>query len=142
MCKLQLSPKIADEHLVQQRLADRIGQVRLEGVLGVRLDRDETAARRTRTIIMFLGPLMHEFDEFLLPYAGGCDLGTRTGQPHMQALRQFGLSVEATAGFYTVQAPALDSYDRSFVLTERGIPFRTLDDIADGRRPGGHRAAL
>src|SRR5690606_14132037 len=28
------------------------------------------AARRTRSIIMFLGPLMHRFDEFELPYAG------------------------------------------------------------------------
>ena len=46
-----------------------------------------------------------------LPYAGGCDLGTRTVQPHMIALRPFGLEVEARAGEYhaTVQhtgAPA------------------------------------
>ena len=45
---------------------------------------DQRAARRTRSILMFLGPLMHEFDSFELPYAGGCDLGpaqcTRTCQ--------------------------------------------------------------
>lgn len=39
---------------------------------------DEEAARRTRSIIMFLGPLLHRVDSFKLPYAGGCDLGTRT----------------------------------------------------------------
>ena len=44
---------------------------------------DETAARRTRSIIMFLGPLLHREDIFELPYAGGCDLGTRTVEPHM-----------------------------------------------------------
>jgi UDP-N-acetylglucosamine 1-carboxyvinyltransferase len=38
----------------------------------------------------------------------------------MQALRQFGLSVEASSGFYSVQAPPTDTLDRSFVLTERG----------------------
>ncbi len=59
---------------------------------------DADAARRTRSIIMFLGPLLHRADEFELPYAGGCDLGTRTVQPHMIALRPFGLEVEARAG--------------------------------------------
>src|SRR4051812_6829004 len=52
---------------------------------------DQTAARRTRSIIMFLGPLLHREDVFALPYAGGCNLGTRTVEPHMYALRPFGL---------------------------------------------------
>src|ERR1700712_1476417 len=55
---------------------------------------DATAARRTRSIIMFLGPLLHRADTFELPYAGGCQLGTRTIEPHMAALRPFGLDVE------------------------------------------------
>ena len=61
---------------------------------------DEAAARRTRTVIMFLGPLLHEHESFQLPYAGGCDLGTRTVEPHLSALRAFGLDVTATSGFY------------------------------------------
>jgi UDP-N-acetylglucosamine 1-carboxyvinyltransferase len=81
---------------------------------------DAEAARRTRSVIMLLGPLLDETDEYRLPYAGGCDLGIRTVEPHMQALRQFGLSVEASSGFYSVQAPPTDELDRSFVLTERG----------------------
>ena len=59
-----------------------------------------TAARRTRSIIMFLGPLLHRDDVFELPYAGGCNLGTRTVEPHMSALRPFGLEVKATDGSY------------------------------------------
>src|SRR6187399_1646494 len=54
---------------------------------------DATAARRTRSIIMFLGPLMHRDTSFELPYAGGCDLGKRTVEPHLTALRPFGLEV-------------------------------------------------
>ena len=61
---------------------------------------DETAARRTRSIIMFLGPLLHRAGTFDLPYAGGCNLGTRTVEPHMAALRPFGLEVKATDGMY------------------------------------------
>src|SRR5690606_19095351 len=44
---------------------------------------DEEAARRTRSVIMFLGPLLHRVNDFHLPYAGGCQLGTRTVEPHM-----------------------------------------------------------
>ena len=46
------------------------------------------------------GPLLGLEDEFRLPYAGGCDLGTRTVEPHLIGLRPFGLDVTATAGDY------------------------------------------
>ena len=52
---------------------------------------------------MFLGPLLHEMSSFRLPYAGGCDLGTRTVEPHLTALRYFGLDVHATHGFYEAE---------------------------------------
>jgi UDP-N-acetylglucosamine 1-carboxyvinyltransferase len=81
---------------------------------------DETAARRTRSIIMFLGPLLHGIDEFELPYAGGCDLGTRTVEPHMAALRPFGLEVKATEGSYHAQVDRAVVPTRPIVLTERG----------------------
>lgn len=60
------------------------------------------AARRTRSILMFMGPLLHRFRRFKLPYAGGCTLGTRTIEPHLRALSDFGLEVDATScsGFY------------------------------------------
>lgn len=81
---------------------------------------DAEAARRTRSIIMFLGPLMHRFDSFELPYAGGCDLGTRTVEPHMTALRPFGLKVSATEGSYHVMTAQGVVPERPIVLTERG----------------------
>ena len=81
---------------------------------------DETAARRTRSIIMFLGPLMHRTSDFELPYAGGCDLGTRTVEPHMTALRPFGLQVKATEGSYHATVHPGIVPRRPIVLTERG----------------------
>src|SRR6187549_1815588 len=81
---------------------------------------DETAARRTRSIIMFLGPLMHRSSDFELPYAGGCDLGTRTVEPHMTALRPFGLQVKATEGSYHANVSPGITPRRPIVLTERG----------------------
>ncbi|MFT4009636.1 MAG: UDP-N-acetylglucosamine 1-carboxyvinyltransferase [Nocardioidaceae bacterium] len=85
------------------------------------LDRiDVDAARRTRSILMFFGPLLHEADLFELPYAGGCDLGTRTIEPTLAALRPFGLEVKASDGSYhSTVSPRADSH-RKIVLTERG----------------------
>ncbi len=97
---------------------------------------DVDAARRTRSVIMLLGPLLDETSEYLLPYAGGCDLGTRTVEPHMQALRQFGLEVEAKSGFYSVTAPPADELDRSFVLTERGDTVTENAIMAAAHREG------
>ena len=81
---------------------------------------DEEAARRTRSVIMFLGPLMHRETTFDLPYAGGCNLGTRTVEPHMSALRPFGLEVKATEGSYHATVSANTAPTRPIVLTERG----------------------
>ncbi len=95
----------------------------LEIVPPARLDlsaMDLEAARRTRTIIMFFAPLLHDFDTFSLPFSGGCDLGTRTIQPHMHALHNFGLSVTTTNGFYHAAVDRATKPTRAVVLTERG----------------------
>lgn len=84
-------------------------------------DMDEAAARRTRSVIMFFGPLLGNLREFSLPYAGGCNLGARTVEPHLQALRHFGLDVKATEGFYRAHVQLIDGRPtRHITLTERG----------------------
>lgn len=61
---------------------------------------DAAAGRKTRSVIMFMGSLMHVASSFKLPYAGGCKLGERTVQPHLFALEEFGLKVKTTQGYY------------------------------------------
>jgi len=60
------------------------------------------AARKTRSVIMLVGPLMHLMNELAIPYAGGCELGKRTVLPHIYALEEFGVSIEARSGHYQV----------------------------------------
>lgn len=97
---------------------------------------DEDAARRTRSIIMFLGPLLHREDVFDLPYAGGCNLGDRTVQPHMAALRPFGLDVKATEGSYHAQVNRAIEPGRPIVLTERGDTVTENALMAAALHPG------
>jgi UDP-N-acetylglucosamine 1-carboxyvinyltransferase len=101
------------------------------------LDRiDVEAARRTRSVIMFLGPLLHREDVFELPYAGGCDLGTRTVEPHMAALRPFGLEVKATEGSYHATVNRAIQPTRPIVLTERGDTVTENALLAAARHDG------
>jgi UDP-N-acetylglucosamine 1-carboxyvinyltransferase len=69
----------------------------------LKLDKiDAEAARKTRSVLMLLGPLLHDYKEFKIPYAGGCKLGERTVEPHLFALEEFGVDVVATKGHYQV----------------------------------------
>src|SRR3954465_14442231 len=97
---------------------------------------DEEAARRTRSVIMFLGPLLHRADTFELPYAGGCQLGTRTVEPHMAALRPFGLEVKATEGYYHATVNRVLEPTRPIVLTERGDTVTENALMAAALHPG------
>ncbi|OEU99866.1 UDP-N-acetylglucosamine 1-carboxyvinyltransferase [Streptomyces qinglanensis] len=115
------------------------GGADLEIVPPVELDLDSIdheAARRTRSIIMFLGPLLHRMDRFRLPYAGGCDLGTRTVEPHMSALRHFGLAVTATEGIYHAEVETGVAPARPIVLTERGDTVTENALLAAARHDG------
>lgn len=103
----------------------------------LRLDNvDETAARRTRSVIMFLGPLLHRAETFALPYAGGCNLGTRTVEPHLAALRPFGLEVKATEGYYQASVDSAVQPQRPIVLTERGDTVTENALLAAALHPG------
>ena len=82
-------------------------------------DIDIDAAKRTRTVIMFLGPLLYQYDDFKLPFAGGCNLGKRTVEPHLSGLRYFGMNVTAETDYYHAKTNA-DSGNRTILLTERG----------------------
>jgi len=79
---------------------------------------DTEAATRTRSIIMFIGPLIHHFKNFKLPQPGGCKLGSRTVRPHLYALEKLGVEIETKAKHYAVKVPTLKPAD--IVLYESG----------------------
>jgi UDP-N-acetylglucosamine 1-carboxyvinyltransferase len=61
------------------------------------------SAKKTRSIIMFIGAIMHRNSKFALPYAGGCHLGKRTIAAHRFALEKFGLDIETLSNEYRVR---------------------------------------
>ena len=69
----------------------------------LKLDKlNKESARKTRSVLMMIGPLMHDYETFKIPYAGGCKLGERTVAPHLFALEEFGVGIVATQGHYNI----------------------------------------
>jgi UDP-N-acetylglucosamine 1-carboxyvinyltransferase len=63
---------------------------------------DAESARKTRSVLMLIGPLLHDLKSFNIPYAGGCKLGRRSVEPHWFALESFGVSIFTTTGHYEI----------------------------------------
>lgn len=77
------------------------------------------AAMRTRSVIMLIGPLIHEMKSFEIPQAGGCQLGSRTVRPHFFALEKLGVKIKTTESAYRVSLSSLRK-NREIVLYEMG----------------------
>ncbi len=87
---------------------------------------DTEAAMRTRSIIMFIGPLIHRLNKFSLPQSGGCKLGSRTVRPHFFALEEFGVKIKATEDSYEIasthkQPKEIILYESGDTVTENAI---------------------
>lgn len=98
-----------------------------------RMNKD--AARKTRSVLMLLGPLIRNYKSFRIPYAGGCKLGTRTVAPHLYALEPFGVSVLATNKHYNVTVTKTMAPER-VVLYEQGNTVTNNALMAAAHTPG------
>jgi UDP-N-acetylglucosamine 1-carboxyvinyltransferase len=99
------------------------------------------SASRTRSIIMFLGALVHKFEKFSLPNNQGCKLGKRTVSAHLIALEKLGVKIEVTETGYNVksknlQAAEITMYEQSDTATENiliacaGLPGKSIIKFA------------
>ena len=84
------------------------------------------AARKTRSIVMFIGALIHTLPTFSLPQSGGCKLGSRTVRPHFYALEHFGVQIETTDDAFKVSySPKSPSeiilYESGDTVTENAL---------------------
>ncbi len=104
---------------------------------------NKESAGRTRSVLLFLGPLIHLAKSFSLPHPEGCHLGARTVRPHLYALEKFGVRVKTTHAAYEVSAAKLSAsevvlYETGDTVTENAImaaaklPGQTTIKLASG----------
>jgi UDP-N-acetylglucosamine 1-carboxyvinyltransferase len=89
------------------------------------------AAIKTRSIIMFIGPLIHRLQTFALPQVGGCKLGSRTVKPHFFALEKLGVKIKTTSTAYEVSHTRLKPayvvmYESGDTTTENALMAAAL----------------
>ena len=95
---------------------------------------DRAAAVRTRSILMFIGPLIHHFNSFYLPQSGGCTLGLRSVRPHLWALEKFGVSIDAKTDRWPVSHTGLKPAE--VILYESSDTATINSLLAAARIPG------
>lgn len=65
---------------------------------------DQTLVKKLRSSILLLGALSARFDSFQLNHPGGCVIGARSVDAHVDALRKLGVIVTPSQGGYQVDA--------------------------------------
>ena len=76
------------------------------------------SAIKTRSIVMFIGPLIHTLPSFSLPHAQGCNLGKRTIAAHTYALEELGIKIKTTAQNYEISRQKM--HPSEIVMYESG----------------------
>jgi UDP-N-acetylglucosamine 1-carboxyvinyltransferase len=76
------------------------------------------SAIKTRSIVMLIGPLIHNLSSFSLPHAQGCNLGMRTIAAHTYALENLGVKIKTTTKSYEITATKLKPTD--IIMYESG----------------------
>jgi UDP-N-acetylglucosamine 1-carboxyvinyltransferase len=79
---------------------------------------DVESAKKTRSIVMFIGSLIHFLPKFKLPQSGGCKLGSRTVIPHFYALENFGVDIKTTDTSYEITK--VEAKPQEIILYESG----------------------
>ncbi len=65
------------------------------------------SAIKTRSIVMFMGPLIHKLSSFTIPHPHGCNLGKRTIAAHIFALEKLGAKIKTSQKNYEVKVGKL-----------------------------------
>jgi UDP-N-acetylglucosamine 1-carboxyvinyltransferase len=95
---------------------------------------DHAAAVRTRSILMFIGPLLHHLKSFSIPQSGGCNFGTRTVRPHLWALERFGVSIEALTDSFQISH---DDLAPAYIVMQESSDTATINALfAASKIPG------
>jgi UDP-N-acetylglucosamine 1-carboxyvinyltransferase len=101
----------------------------------IKLDEiNRESAMRTRSVIMFIGPLLHAQKKFSIPQSGGCKLGSRSVRPHFYALEYLGVNIETTEDSYEISHTGLK--ESEIVLYESGDTVTENAIMAAARIPG------
>ncbi len=95
---------------------------------------DEDAVRAMRSSILFIGPLLARIGEVIIPEPGGCIIGNRPIDTHLEALGQLGVEIKQENGKYILKNGVVR--DRQVVLREFSVTATENLLMASALTPG------
>ncbi|MCL2850232.1 MAG: UDP-N-acetylglucosamine 1-carboxyvinyltransferase [Micrococcales bacterium] len=104
---VQVVSELLELHGVHVRYCPEAGVVELDpcNVRTPMVADVDTLAGASRIPILFCGPLLHRLGEAFIPDLGGCAIGGRPIDFHLEILRQFGAEVDKAEGGIRLSAP-------------------------------------
>ncbi len=94
----------------------------------------DESAKKIRSSLYLIGPLLHYEKAFKLPNAGGCKMGARTIAAHQYGLEKLGVKIKTSSDHYQVSRSKLVSAD--IVLYEMSDSATINVLLAAARIPG------
>jgi UDP-N-acetylglucosamine 1-carboxyvinyltransferase len=92
------------------------------------------SARRIRSGLMLIGPLLHYEKEFKLPHAGGCKMGQRTIAAHKYAIEELGAKIETKVDDYVISRKKLKNGE--IIMYEMGDTATITAILTAAKIPG------
>ncbi len=98
---------LLEVHGVRVAEGDEEGSLRLDpsDVQSAHMEEIDAHAGSSRIPILFCGPLLHQLGQAFIPDLGGCRIGDRPIDFHLDALRKFGAVVEKLPSGIRLSAP-------------------------------------
>lgn len=107
-------PKILDvkSHLkIMEGLGSRVSwekdTLTIDNTHITKKDPDPTLVRNLRASILLIAPLLVRNKEVTIPHPGGCLIGARPFEVHIEGLKKMGAKYQETGQTYTINAPSL-----------------------------------
>jgi UDP-N-acetylglucosamine 1-carboxyvinyltransferase len=101
------------------RIAHRGNEITINSTRADNFDLTCTTAGKLRASIVFAGPLLARFKSVKLPYPGGCFIGARSIDTHLDAFRQVGAKISEAKKIFSIK---LDEFrDSTVVLAEKSV---------------------
>jgi UDP-N-acetylglucosamine 1-carboxyvinyltransferase len=114
ICEFTNVPDIQDVNVVLDMLSEvgtEFTSLSPRAELQTRFIKNSTISQKhsgsNRIPILMLGPLLHRVGEVTVPMIGGCQIGVRKIDFHLEGLRKMGVKVEVTADHFTAKATEL-----------------------------------
>lgn len=80
----------------------------------------DTIGRLSRASTYFIGPLLHRFGKAIIPIPGGCKIGKRPVDRHLEGIKALGAKIEIENDYYVITASKLQGTDFVFPKNTHG----------------------